>query len=88
MPVIVMPMTEQTRPAPVLSKTVSVLDRAPVFATSADEAFAQRDEDHPYRYVPGVVRIERQKWRDFGCPDQVTVTIEPGDRLNDDPAGE
>ena len=28
------------------------------------------------------VDVERSAWRDMGEPDTITVTIEPGDRLN------
>lgn len=27
-----------------------------------------------------------QNYRDFGCPNVVTITVEPGDLLNEDPA--
>ena len=33
------------------------------------------------------VTIWTEKWEDLGRPLQITITIEPGDRLNDDPSG-
>jgi len=34
--------------------------------------------------VPGVeVAIPIRVWEDFGCPKEITVTIEPGDLLNE-----
>ena len=32
-----------------------------------------------------VVRLEYETWQDMGGPLTITVTVEPGDRLNEDP---
>lgn len=32
------------------------------------------------------VHLPIAEWEDLGEPDQITVTVEPGDRLNDNPA--
>lgn len=42
-----------------------------------DEAVFSDDGDNPkFLHLPGEV------WDDMGTPTQITVTIEPGDRLN------
>jgi len=38
------------------------------------------EQDEPQRRV----RIDVAAWHDLGEPDVITVTIEPGDRLNED----
>jgi hypothetical protein len=48
-------------------------------------AFGSPSDERYYLCFP------RREWRDMGKPDQITVTIEPGDRLNEasgEPAGE
>ena len=37
------------------------------------------------RGLPRLVSLNRGDWADMGSPEVVTVTIEPGDLLNDDP---
>lgn len=32
-----------------------------------------------------IASIPMDKWRDMGEPDVITVTVQPGDRLNDEP---
>jgi hypothetical protein len=44
------------------------------------ERFAQRDEDT--QDLLSSVWVNKQTFDDLGQPDQITVTIEPGDRLN------
>ena len=34
---------------------------------------------------PRNILISSADWLDMGCPEVITVTIEPGDLLNDDP---
>jgi hypothetical protein len=55
-------------------KTRTVLDRAPGTAT-----FLQ-DEDLLGR--KHVVSLDHDVWEDMGKPETITVTIEPGDLLN------
>ena len=53
----------------------------------------RRPTDHPDRMLfredldePGVARgvtLSREDWADMGSPEVVTVTINPGDTLND-----
>lgn len=31
--------------------------------------------------------LDKGVWKDMGLPDQLTVTVEPGDRLNADSVG-
>ena len=42
-------------------------------------------EDYTDRGHPRNIVISRMDWADMGSPEVVTVTIEPGDLLNDDP---
>ncbi|WP_311208789.1 MULTISPECIES: hypothetical protein [unclassified Aeromicrobium] len=61
-----------------LTKARSVLDLDGAFDTSP--TFTSRDEDN------GLIRrglsMSEQDYNDMGRPERVTVTIEPGDRLN------
>jgi len=53
-------------------------------ASSAFTEWFQDDfiyPDYPHRLV-----IPRDDWGDMGSPEVITVTIEPGDLLNDEPA--
>lgn len=34
--------------------------------------------------IPTYIEIDRQRYLDFGEPEQITVTVTPGDTLNDD----
>ena len=43
--------------------------------------FAQEDEDHLGETVNDIW-LDRRKYLELGGPRQITVTIEPGDRLN------
>ena len=64
----------------VLSKTEVVLDRDGDTPTHARFAY---DPDIASGEAPThTVYVERVAWRDMGEPDTITVTIEPGDHLN------
>lgn len=66
-----------------LTKHQAVLDM--VYATNESVCMrAQPFDDYP------MVTFTRQAWEDMGEPQTVTVTVEPGDRLNwpRDPRGE
>lgn len=45
-------------------------DAPPIFCTPVEEAQAQ------------TLTMNRRVWEDMGRPDTITMTIEPGDRLN------
>lgn len=45
--------------------------------------FAQRAEDDPMQLSCGV-DLHRRDWLDMGCPVKVTITVSPGDLLNQD----
>ena len=60
----------------ILSKTEVVLDHDGDTPTHARFAY---DPDIAAGEAP---TVERVAWRDMGEPDTITVTIEPGDRLN------
>lgn len=62
-----------------LSKARSVLDLDGASANYA--TFSSRDEDT--RKILRTATISAQDYAEMGRPEQVTVTIEPGDRLND-----
>jgi hypothetical protein len=32
----------------------------------------------------GWLELSTPKWRELGCPQEITVTIEPGDKLNEE----
>lgn len=59
----------------------SVLDRVPpVDGTVRSMAFVTRDDDT--HEATRIVEVTIEDWNDLGRPDQLTVTIEPGDALN------
>ena len=51
-------------------------------ADPGKEFFWEKREE---RGLPRLVSLNRVDWADMGSPEVVTVTIEPGDLLNDDP---
>lgn len=64
-----------------LSKTQTVLDRDTDTATHVRFAYAA---DIAAGEAPThTVYVERVAWRDMCEPDTITVTIEPGDLLNE-----
>lgn len=70
----------------VVSKTVSVLTLTPdlgqerFMVFSNVEPYAAPEDD----YVPGwkTIILHQEMWEDLGCPEDITVTVEPGDTLN------
>jgi hypothetical protein len=65
-------MTDLTR-----SKSILELDNITVEGAH----FQQTEEDG---YASKVLRISLQDYNDFGKPNKLTLTIEPGDNLNVD----
>lgn len=61
----------------IMTRTVKVLDRVP------DTAVTFTVDTEPGEAPAAFVTIALADWDDLGQPDQLTVTIEPGDRLND-----
>lgn len=59
-----------------MTRTVKVLDRVP------NTAVTFTVDTGPDEVPAAVVTITLADWDDLGQPDQLTVTIEPGDRLN------
>jgi hypothetical protein len=64
-----------------LSKTTSVLTQ--VESDSTWVSF-ERERDEPSDLTQREVVIDYETWRDMGTPEAITVTIEPGDRLNEE----
>lgn len=62
-----------------VSKHVSVLDR--IRDGGGQLVFITRDKDDETD-LPMFMSVEKQTWIDMGSPDVVTVTLEPGDKLN------
>lgn len=62
---------------PVLTRTRSILHAEP---ESGARAFVQRDEDT--NVMRRKVYLDIETYQDLGCPDTITVTVEPGDTLN------
>lgn len=65
----------EDRPAGILIKKETIFE---VTMESDEMAYFTTDEEEPR-----VITMSQQDWNDFGQPDQITVTIEPGDKLND-----
>ena len=66
----------------ILSKTEVVLDRDT--DTPTHVRFAYEPDLAAGEAPTHTVYVERVAWRDMGEPDVITVTIEPGDLLNDE----
>lgn len=67
-----------------LSKSVAVLDLTLVLHTRS-VTFARIQVGAAEDNAPGSVQsveISHEAWKEMGEPKQVTVTVEPGDRLN------
>lgn len=63
---------------PALTKTVTVLDFIGVDAEGMPIYCALGDETRSH-----AVAVDPDVWEDMGRPDAITVTIEPGDLLNE-----
>ena len=62
-----------------LSRTRTIYQLNLALSTNARAAFDTDDEDdESNRHVSMSV----QNWNDMGQPNEITVTVEPGDRLN------
>ena len=44
--------------------------------------FDQRDPDLPPGLHPKACVIPLEDWRAMGCPEQITITVEPGDQIS------
>jgi len=65
-----------------LLKHETVLEKGPdVDASGKRVIFTVEPEDESD--VPGILYLARSLWEEFGQPDTITVTVEPGDSLND-----
>lgn len=62
-----------------LSRNVEVLDFA---GTLRERVVFQMKDDDQVTSDNASVWLPQERWEDFGRPVQLTVTIEPGDRLN------
>lgn len=63
-----------------LIKTQRVLEMQAVETPDEPVTFVQYEDDHGF--LTTAVTISATTWRDMGCPDKLTVTLEPGDLLN------
>lgn len=68
----------------ILLKTTTVLSRATVRdPANAFISFLQFPDADDGLVCAHAVSVDVEVWRDMGEPDVITVTIEPGDRLNE-----
>lgn len=66
--------------ATTLTKTRSILTRIATGRTHVSFASHSEDDGSIDRHV----EVRRATWDDLGQPEQITLTIEPGDLLNDE----
>jgi hypothetical protein len=64
-----------------LEKTRKILDRVTLKSGITVLCFEQRSEENESL---SAVYISRTDWVDMGRPETITMTIEPGDKLNND----
>jgi len=64
-----------------LSKSMQLLDKTATMTLGGTTVvvFGQPDDDGLQRLA---VSLTEELWQDFGAPEQLTVTVEPGDALN------
>jgi hypothetical protein len=69
--------------ASTLIRMASVMDRETFHVIHGDDvAFTTRCDDSGH--VQRTLAFSRRDWEDMGRPDRLTVTVEPGDRLNEE----
>ena len=70
-----------------LSATVKLLHRIPI--RDGTRVIYRHVDDRPYDPQATTVYVNADDFLDLGSPDEITVTIQPGDQLNnEDPGGE
>lgn len=67
--------------ATIITKATTVMYRDGVYPNFV--SFMEEQEDG-LPVIPRYLEISTEKWDDLGAPNVITLTIEPGDRLNDD----
>jgi hypothetical protein len=68
-----------------LVKSASVLNHAEPWDTERFVFFFSYEEaemDDPATSTDRAFSLSREDWDEFGRPEVITVTVEPGDRLN------
>lgn len=68
----------------VLSKSRSVLEREPNWRDCGDETVWFESVNEDTDLVDRSITFSIKDWVDMGSPETITITIEPGDRLNDE----
>lgn len=68
--------------SPILTASTTVLDFMFAEGNMATYVYKGEDvDDDPNDHIRRI-EIPRQMWEDFGKPDPITVTVQPGDQLN------
>lgn len=66
-----------------MTKTMAVLEIREEGATPDGTSFGRSNDDIRDGMNPMMVVLWAEDWVDLGEPKQITVTVEPGDKLND-----
>lgn len=72
--------TAQTNPCR-LTRTVKVMHQRPI--RDGNRVIYRHIDDDAYDPHAATVYLSSEDHLDMGCPDTLTVTIEPGDQLNE-----
>lgn len=72
--------TAQTNPHR-LTRTVKVMHQRPI--RDGNRVIYRHIDDDVYGQYAATVYLSSEDYLDMGCPDTLTVTIEPGDQLNE-----
>ena len=67
-----------------LTKTSAVLDRRDDASTATHVRFSYAADLAAGEAPTHAVDVERSDWHDMGSPDVITLTIGPGDHINDE----
>ena len=68
----------------VLTRSRTVLTHNPEGRLQTVVYFDRGADEEPNAGHLNSIDIPRQMWKDLGQPDKLTITIEPGDKLNEE----
>lgn len=66
-----------------LAKTRSVFLRVSISGLEDFQLFERAVDEEPDDYHVFELKIPTVMWKDMGEPETITVTVEPGDKLNE-----
>lgn len=71
----------------IITKYSVVLSRSTDDENDLDELFVEDEHDEPFTEDSSIgtwLYVPKNAWKELGSPEQITVTIVPGDTLNEE----